>query len=69
MRAVDVECLVQGVADGLAHEHVIGDLDRPGDVLLARGGLREHRRHQVVRFHALDRRRVPATAAEPQHHQ
>ena len=67
--AVDVEGLVQGVVDGLAHEHVIGDLDRPGGVLLAGGGLGEHRGHQVVGLHALDRRRVAPPVAEAQHHE
>ena len=68
-RAVDVERLVQGVGDGLAHQHVVGDLDRTGDVLLTRGRLREHRGHEVVGLHALDRRRVAPTVAEPQHHE
>ena len=67
--AVDVERLVQRVADGLAHEHVVGDLDRTGDVLLARRRLREDRGHEVVGLHALDRRRIAPTAAEAQHHQ
>ena len=66
---VDVERLVQRVVDGLAHDHVVGDLDGPGEVVLARSRLREHRGHQVVGFHALDRRRVAAAAAEPQHQQ
>ena len=68
-QAIHVECLVQGVVDGLAHDHVVGDLDRPDAVVLACGGLREHRRHQVVGFHALQRRRVSAPAAEAQHEQ
>ena len=67
--AVDVERLVQRVVDGLAHEHVVGDLDRAGDVLLARRRLREHRGHEVVGLHALDRRRVAPAVAEAQHHQ
>ena len=38
---------MQGVADGLTHEDVVGDLDRAGHVLLARGGLGEHRGQEV----------------------
>ena len=68
-QSVDVERLVQRVADRLADDHVVGDLDRADAVVLARGGLREHRRHEVVGFHALDRRRVLAAAAEPEHEQ
>ena len=67
--AVDVERLVQRVVDRLAHEHVVGDLDRAGDVLLAGRRLREHRGHEVVGLHALDRRRVAPPVAEAQHHE
>ena len=66
---VDVEGFVQGVVDRLAHQDVVGDLDGTGDVLLARRGLGEHRRQQVVGLHALDRRRVAPAVAEAQHHQ
>ena len=60
---------MQGVVDGLAHEHVIRDLDRAGGVLLAGGGLGEHCRHEVVGLHALDRWRVAPPVAEAQHHE
>ena len=66
---VDVEGFVQRVGDRLADDEVVGDLDRPGDVLLTGRGLREQRSHEVIRLHALDRRRVLATVAEPQHQQ
>ena len=68
-QAVDVEGLVQRVADRLAHEHVVGDLDRARLVVLARRRLREHRRQQVVGLHALDRRRVAPAVAEAQDHE
>ena len=64
---VDVEGLGHRVVHGLAHDRVVGDLDRPGGVLLAGGGLGEQRRHHVVGLHALDGRRVPPAALEPQH--
>ena len=66
---VGVEGLVQGVVDRLADQQVVGDLDRPGGVVLAGGGLREHGGHQVVGLHALDRGRVAPPVAEAQDHQ
>ena len=66
---VDVEGLVQGVVDRLADEQVVGDLDGADGVVLAGGGLRKHRRQQVVGLHALDRRGVALAAAEAQHQQ
>ena len=66
---VDVEPFVQRVVHRLAHDHVVGDLHRSDPVVLAGRGLREHGRHHVVGFHALDRRRVAPTAAEAQHEQ
>ena len=39
LQPVDVERLVQRVVDRLAHEQVVGDLDRAGGVVLAGGGL------------------------------
>ncbi len=51
---------------GLAHHRVIGDLDGAGDVLLAGCRSREQRCHQVVRLHALDRRRVLTATTESQ---
>ena len=68
-QAIDVERFVERVVNRLAHDQVIGDLDRSSDVLLARGRLREQRRHEVVRLHALDRRGIAATAAEAQDEQ
>ena len=68
-QAVDVERFVERVGDRLADQQVIGDLDRSGDVLLAGRGLREHRRHEVIGFHALDRRRVAPSTAEPKDHE
>ena len=54
----------------LAHDRVVRDLDGPGArVLLAAGERGEHRGHQVVGLHALDRRRRPPPAALPQHHE
>ena len=64
--ALDVHGLVEAVVHRLADERVIGDLDRSGRVLLAADELREDRGHQVVGLHALDRRRVLATAPEAQ---
>ena len=64
---VHVHRLVQAIVQRLAHERVIGDLDRPGLVLLALREPGEDRRHQVVGLHALDRRRVALAAAHAQH--
>ena len=67
---VRVGRLVEAVVHRLAHDRVIRDLDRPrARVLLAAGERREHRGHEVVRLHALDRRRRPAPAALAQHHE
>ena len=57
-QALDVHGLVQAVVHRLADQHMVGDRDRAGGVLLAGGQGREHRRHQVVGLHALDGRRV-----------
>ena len=62
-----VERLAQAVVQGLAHQRVIGQLDGAGLILLALGEPGEDRGHQVVGLHALDRRRILATAAEAQH--
>ena len=67
--AVAVERLGEAVVHGLARERVVGDLDRPADVLLARGGAREHGGEQVVALHPLEGRRHLLPAAEAQHHQ
>ncbi len=69
VEAIDVERLVERVADGLAHEHVVGDLAGAHDVVLAGRGLGEDGGQQVVGLHALDRRRVAPTAPEAQDHQ
>ena len=64
-----VERLVQGVVDGLAHDQVVGDLDRADLVVLARRRAGEHRGHEVVGLHALDRWRVLPAAPETEHEQ
>ncbi len=58
--AGEVHRLGATVVEGLAHHRMRGDLDRARDVLLAgcEGG--KDRRHQIVRLHALDRRRDAA---------
>ena len=66
---VDVGGLVQGVVEGLAHQQVVGDRDRPGSVVPAGGQAGEYRGHHVVGLHALDRRRVALAALEAQHGQ
>ena len=67
--AVAVERLGEAVVHRLARERVVGDLDRPADVLLARGGAGEHGGEQVVALHPLEGRRHLLPAAEPQHDQ
>ncbi len=52
-QAVHVRGLGETVPDRLLHDRVVGDLDRPRDVLLAGGEPREERGHQVVGLHAL----------------
>src|SRR5207249_10127339 len=55
LEPVDVHGLGEAVAHGLAHQHVVGDLDGTGrGAVLAGGGRREDGGHQVVRLHALD---------------
>ena len=64
----DVHRLVQAVGERLPDEHMIGDLHRARrDVLLAGRQRREHRRHQVIGLHPLDRRRVLLPAPHPEH--
>ncbi len=67
---VDVERLVSGMSCMVWRTSGWSGISiGPGDVLLAGGRLREHRGHEVVGLHALDRRRVacgrPGTAAPP----
>jgi hypothetical protein len=66
-KGIHVHRLVEAVAEGLAHERVVGELDGPGLILLALGEPGEDGRHQVVGLHALDRRRVAASTAKAQH--
>ena len=69
VQAVEVHGFLQAVADRLVDERMIRDLPIAGDVLEARGGVGEDRRHQVVGEHALQRRREPASAARARHGQ
>ena len=62
-QAVEVHRLGAAVVQRLAHDGVLGDLDRSRDVLLAGGERREDRRHEVVGLHALDGGRDAPTAA------
>ena len=66
---VAVERLGEAVVHRLARERVVGHLDGPADVLLARGGAGEHGGEQVVALHPLEGRRHLAPAAEAQHDQ
>ena len=66
---VAVEGLGEAVVHRLARERVVGDLDRPADVLLAGGGAGEHGGEQVVALHPLEGRRHLLPAAEAQHDQ
>ncbi len=53
-----VHGLGEAVADRLAHERVVGDLDGAAAVVVLAGRLRgEHGRHEILRAHALDLRR------------
>ena len=56
-QAGEVHRLGAAVVEGLAHDRVLGDLDRARDVLLAGGEHGEDRRHEVVGLHALHRGR------------
>ena len=67
LEPVDVHGLVEAIVEHLAHDHVVGQLDRAGRrVLLARGQGGEDRRHEVVRLHALDGQGVFLPAPETQ---
>ncbi len=63
---VEIHRLVQTVRERLAHEHVIGNADRPGEVLGTGGLIGEDRRHQIVGAHADQLRRHSAPTAEAQ---
>ena len=56
LEALDVHRLVQAVVDRLPHERMIGNLAVADEVLGARDLVGEHRRHQVVGAHPLQRR-------------
>ena len=62
-QALEVHRLAAAVVEGLAHDGVIGDRDRPRNVLLACGKGREHGGHEVVRLHAPDGGRDPSAPA------
>ena len=69
-QARGVHRLDQAVAHRLAHQRVVGDLDRPAAVVvLARRLAREDRGEQILRAHALEGRRDalarPGCAAAP----
>src|SRR5207248_2105671 len=51
---VDVEGFVQCVVNSLAHQYVVGNLDRTDDVVLASRRLGEDGCEEVVGLHALD---------------
>ena len=63
---LDVHRLGQAVAQRLAHQRMIGRLDRPGRVLLALDLRGENLREQVVRPHAEDVEGNPLPGARPQ---
>ena len=62
--AVDVHRLVQAVVDRLPHERMVGNLAVADDVFGARDLVGEHRRHEVVGAHPLQRRGDLAAAAK-----
>ncbi len=62
-QALEVHRLRAAVDERLAHDRVVRDLHRAGDVLLARGKGRKDRGREVVRLHALDGRRDPPAPA------
>jgi hypothetical protein len=69
-QAVHVHRLAQTVLERLVHQWMVRDLHGPGcHILLTRRQRREHGRHEVVGFHALDGRRVLSPAPHPQHRQ
>ena len=63
---VEVHRFVQAVVDRLADQHVVGDADRPGEVLAARRRIGEAGGEQIVGAHAQQLRRHLAPAAEAQ---
>ena len=65
-QAREVHRFGEAVADRLAHQHVVGDADRAGEVLAARGRVGEARREQIVRAHPLKLRCDLLAAAHPQ---
>ena len=62
--AFEVHRLVKAVIDGFLDQRMIGNADVAGQVFGAGGLIREDRRHQIVRAHALDGRRNFASARE-----
>jgi hypothetical protein len=65
-QAVEIHRFMQAVVDRFAHQHVIGDANRSGEILGARGLVRKDRRDQVIGAHAQQLRRHFAAAAHPQ---
>ena len=64
--AVDVHCLVQTVVDRLADEHVIGDADRAGKILLTRDLIGKYRGEQIFGTHPQELRRNLAATRKTQ---
>ena len=64
-QAVEIHRFVQAVIDRLAHQHVIGNTNRPGEILGARGLIRKERRDEIVGAHPQQLRRHFTAAAHP----
>ena len=66
LQPVEVHGFVQTIVDGLVDQRMIGDADRPGEILGAGHLIGENGGEQIVGAHALDRRGYARSAAESQ---
>ena len=64
-QTVNVHCFAQTIVNRLSHQWMIRDFAIARDILQASQLVGKDRRQQILRFHALERRRNPLSAALP----
>jgi hypothetical protein len=68
-KTIQIHRFVKTVGDCLGNQRMIGNADFTGEIFRTRRLIRKHRRHQIVRLHAQNRRRRFASASKAQHSQ
>ena len=65
-QSIQVHRLGENVFHYFVHQRMVGNLNVTLDIFLAGGDIRENRRQQIVRAHALNLRRNFLAALKPQ---